>query len=71
MAITRAATRKRLERERLKAAEGVCWSILLAMAVGGLDIPLEDRQFLAEPMQKWVDLAVKSKLIREDDGGDD
>jgi hypothetical protein len=40
---------------------------MLAMAVGGLDIPVEDRQFLADPMQKWVDLAVKSKLIREDD----
>lgn len=61
------AAAKRLERKRLKAAESVCYSILLAMAVGGLDIPLEDRQFLADPMQKWVDLAVKSKLIREDD----
>lgn len=61
------AAAKRLERQRLKAAEAVCWRILLAMSVGGLDIPLEDRQFLAEPMQKWVDLAVKSKLIREDD----
>ena len=62
------AAAKRLERQRLKAAEAVCWSVLLAMAVGGLDIPLDDRQFLAEPMQKWVDLAVKSKLIpREDD----
>ncbi len=67
MAATRAAIRKRLERERLKAAEGVCWSILLAMAVGGLDIPLEDRQFLAQPMEKWVKLAVKSGLIPKDD----
>jgi hypothetical protein len=61
------AAAKRLERKRLKAAESVCWSLMLAMAVGGLDIPVEDRQFLADPMQKWVDLAVKSKLIREDD----
>ena len=61
------AAAKRLERKRLKAAEGVCYSILLAMAVGGLDIPLEDRQFLADPMEKWVALSVKSGLIREDD----
>lgn len=61
------AAAKRLERKRLKAAEAVCWSILLAMAVGGLDIPLEDRQFLAEPMEKWVKLAVKSGLIEKDD----
>lgn len=64
-----ASAAKRLERKRLKAAEGVCWSILLAMAVGGLDIPLEDRQFLADPMEKWVKLAVQSGLVREDDDG--
>lgn len=69
MAITRAATRKRLERKRLKAAEGVCWSILVAMALGGLNIPLEDRQFLAEPMEKWVKLAVQSGLIEKDNDG--
>ncbi len=61
------AAAKRLERKRLKAAESVCFSILLMMAVGDLDIPLEDRQFLAEPMEKWVKLATKSGLIQKDD----
>ena len=61
------AAAKRLERKRLKAAEDVCYTILLAMALGGLDIPLEDRQFIAKPMEKWVDLSVKSGLIREDE----
>lgn len=61
------AAAKRLERKRLKAAESVCWSVLLAMSVGGLDIPMEDRQFLAKPMEEWTGLAVKSGLLREDD----
>jgi len=64
MASTKA---KRLERKRLKAAEAVCWSVMLAMAIGGLDIPLEDRKFLADPMEKWVKLAVQSGLIEKDD----
>ena len=68
--MTANAKRKQLVRERLEAAEGVCWSLILAMSVGGLDIPMEDRQFLAQPMEKWVSKAVKCGLFKHD-GEDD
>jgi hypothetical protein len=49
---------KKLVKKRRKAAEEVCWRILLMM---GLDIlPIEDydsRKLLADPMEKWADLA--------------
>lgn len=50
------ANKKRLKKERSKAAEAVCSTLLTMMAFGGLDVPIEDREFLAS-MQKWVDLA--------------
>jgi len=51
------ANKKRLKKERSKAAEAVCSTLLTMMAFGGLDVPIEDREFLAPSMQKWVDLA--------------
>jgi len=53
-------SKQKLVAERKKAAEEVCYTVLLAMALGGLDIPLEDRDFLAKPMEKWTRLCVKT-----------
>jgi hypothetical protein len=59
---------KKAEIERLRAAEDVCWSLLLMMKLGGLDISHSWRQYLAKDVQKWVDRAVATGVMKE--GGD-
>lgn len=51
--------------KRRKAAENVCWTVLLMMELGGLEIPLEWREYLAKPMQEWVELAHATGEIRK------
>lgn len=51
--------------ERLEAAEKVCWSLMVMMNFGGLELDIEWRRFLAEPMQEWVDLAVSTNIMKE------
>ena len=60
------ASKKQLKKERKKAAEEVCWTLLLMMAVGSLDLPDEDRKWLSTSMQKWSDLAHKTGQLPDD-----
>jgi hypothetical protein len=54
---TKRDTKKKLEKERYKAAEDVCWTLILMMAFGGLDLPDIEREWLGERMQKWSDIS--------------
>jgi hypothetical protein len=56
---------KKAEIERLKAAEDVCWSLMLLMKLGGLDISHSWKQYLAKDMQAWVDKAVATGVMSE------
>lgn len=54
---------------RLEAAEEVCSTLILMMQLGGIDGTGDTeeerkawREMLAEPMQKWSDLAFKTGL---------
>jgi hypothetical protein len=58
---------KTLAARRREAAEEVCWSLLIMMDLGGLDIPLEWRKYLADSMEPWVDLAVRTGQLRDDE----
>lgn len=58
---------KAAEEKRLRQAEEVCFCLILMMALGGLDIPQDEKDLLAEPMLKWADLAADAGLIREGD----
>jgi hypothetical protein len=57
------ANKKRLKKKRLKAAEEVCWTLILMMAFGGLNLPDDERQILANPMEKWSDLSDKWEAL--------
>jgi hypothetical protein len=46
--------------ERLEAADEVCWTLIVMMQLGGLDIPFEERKFLMDTYGPWVQLAVES-----------
>jgi hypothetical protein len=52
-------------RKRRDAAEEVCWALLLMMGLDLLPIPKEERPLLAEPMQKWADLAAATGQMGE------
>jgi hypothetical protein len=45
------------------AANEVCWTVILMMQLGLLEIPLEERPMLADPMAKWSDLAFSRNKI--------
>lgn len=52
------------ELERLRAAEEVCWMLILMMGTGLL--PMEDRpsrDILGEPMLKWANIAAEQGLM--------
>lgn len=51
------------KQKRYKAAEDVCFSLLLMMDLGMLELPMENRKFLAEPMQIWADLAAEAGIL--------
>lgn len=57
MAKTKAAQRR-------DAAEEVCWTLMLMMELGGLEIPMEWRKFLSPPMDKWADLCVQTEVMK-------
>jgi hypothetical protein len=48
---------KKLEREQNEAADKVCWTLILLMSFGGLDLPNDEREIIAEPMEKWADIS--------------
>ena len=52
-------------KKRRDAAEEVCFTLLIMMGLGGLDIPKEWREFLAPPMQAWADVAAETGVIPE------
>lgn len=56
----------RLVAKRRAAAEEVCWTVILMMSLGLLPIPYKNRPMLAEPMQKWSDLAAQTGLLAEE-----
>jgi hypothetical protein len=61
------------ERElaRLRAAEEVCWTLILQMGLGILKVKDPSaREFLATPMLAWADLAAEAGLIRRDEPED-
>lgn len=59
---------KTLAAQRRSRAEEVCWSLMLALNLGGLDeIPLEWRSLIADPLQAWCDLAVKTGEMKDDE----
>lgn len=49
---------KKERKARDAAANEVCWTVVLMMHLGMLELPTEDRPLLAEPMQKWADIAM-------------
>lgn len=56
--------------KRRKAAEEVCWALMLMIGLGGLDeVDLEWRKMLGEPMEKWADLAVETGEMKPDASG--
>lgn len=55
--------REKARRARRDAAEEVCFTVLLMMAFGELEIPVEARALLAEPMQEWADRAQEGGLL--------
>lgn len=57
--------------DRLKAAEDVCWALLLLMHIGEMKIPQSDREFLGDPMQKWADLAASTGVLKDDEPVED
>jgi hypothetical protein len=58
---------KKKELKRLRAAEETCWTLMLMMGLGMLDIPMHEREMLSRTMQKWVDLGVATGIIENDD----
>lgn len=62
------AKSKRKKKETLKAAEDVCWTLMLMKTSGWLNLPEDERQLLGKPMQKWLDLSDEYEaLIANDD----
>lgn len=53
-------------RTRLETAEEVCWTLMLMMGLGGLQLSPGWRTFLGEPLQKWADLASEQGIMNED-----
>lgn len=60
-------SQKHLAKLRRDAAEEVCWTLMLMMSIGTLEIPLEDRPFLGEPVDKWAGLAVATGKMKEEE----
>lgn len=56
---------------RLEAAEEVCWTLLLMMALGGLEIPQEWRDYLYGSYGKWTDLAVDTGILATEEDEDE
>jgi hypothetical protein len=54
---------KQLEHEQNKAADEVCWTLILMMAFGGLDLPDDERQFLGKRMEEWSDISDKHEAL--------
>jgi hypothetical protein len=51
---------------RRDAADEVCFTLLLMMELGGLDIKDKGwREFLGKPMEKWADLAVDTGILKK------
>lgn len=50
-------------RKRRDAAEEVCWTLLIMMAFGVLEIPRDAREFLSRTYDKWADLAVETGVM--------
>jgi hypothetical protein len=59
--------------ERLHAAEDVCWTLLMMMALGGLEIEQEWKDYLFGPYDKWTKLAVDTGVMEtgEEDAAHD
>lgn len=52
---------------RLEAAEEVCWTLLMMMALGGLEIPQEWREYLNRTYEPWSDLAVETGIMASEE----
>lgn len=56
------------ELERLRAAEEVCWTLILQMGLGILTIDNgREREFLATPMLEWANLAAETGVLRREE----
>jgi hypothetical protein len=61
------------ELERLRAAEEVCWTLMLVFGLDLLppkDVNEETRKFIAEPMMEWSRLCVEQGLMQEEAVGE-
>lgn len=57
---------KKGELQRLRAAEETCFALLLAIALGGVDIDQQWRVYLSENgLDDWMERAVEAGLVRE------
>lgn len=56
--------------ERLEAAEDVCWTLLMMMALGGLELEQEWRDYLTGSYEKWTDLAVATGIMNREEDDD-
>lgn len=53
-------------RKRRDAAEEVCWTLIIMMQIGMLQIPMEERKWISESFMKWADLAVETGIMNKE-----
>lgn len=61
--LTKVKPSSHLVGKRRSAAEEVCWTLVLMMDLGGLEIEPEWRDYLAGPMGAWTALAVETGVM--------
>jgi hypothetical protein len=50
--------------KRRDAAEQVCWTLMLMMSIGMLELPDASRVMLGNVMEVWSDLAVRTGELK-------
>jgi hypothetical protein len=59
---------KAAEYRRLQEAEEACFGILLGIELGQLEMPLEQRQWIAsQGLERWSNLAAEQGLLRTEE----
>lgn len=67
MALDEETASPELVEARHKAAEEVCWYIVLGMALGYFNLPMHERKDFAKDFEKWTNLAVETGVMRSGD----
>jgi hypothetical protein len=45
-------------------ATEVCWTLMIMMSIGGLDLPHYEREFLGEALSCWADMEAQNGKMR-------